>query len=82
MTHTGATPTIDAKEQARLERVVAIRDGAIVRSALGILWQHRLDLIGQHLVFTFDRDADTMREFSGATLDEAIAAAKAGRGRR
>jgi len=77
MTRTeGTTPNIDAKESARLERVAAIRDAAITRQQLGILWQHRLDLIGQHVVYVFDRDAGQLREFIGATLDEAISAAK------
>lgn len=72
--------TRDAQsESARRARVDAIRDGATVRAALGILWQHRRDLIGQHLVWTYDRDRGAMLEYTGATVDEAIDAARAGR---
>jgi len=75
MTHP-TSPTPSGKEQARLERVAAIRDGAITRQQLGILAQHRRTDDGQHQVWWFDHDASTLRTFDGATLQEAVDKAK------
>lgn len=75
------TSTTTDRETARRARVDAIRDGAITRSELGILWQHRRDLIGQHVVWMFDRAAGIMREHCGDTVEEAISKARRSRRR-
>jgi len=64
------------REAARRARVDAIRDAAIVRSELGLLWQHKLDPIEQHVVWWYDRQAGELREYCGATVKEAIERAR------
>jgi hypothetical protein len=69
-------PTSTDRETARRDRVQQIRDAAITRSELGILWQCRRDLIGQHVVWWYDRDRGVMREFTADSLDLAIERAR------
>ena len=71
-----------AKESARRARVDAIRDGAITREHLGQAATHRLLPDGRHEISVYDRAAGELRQFTGETLDQAIAAATATEGRR
>ncbi len=71
---------VNKDSAAGLARIEAIRDAAITRAALGQAAHHELLPDGRHQVRLFDRSAGIMREWSGDTLDDAIAAARAGKG--
>jgi len=60
----------------RRARVEAIRDGAIVREALGLAARHSRTKSGQHVVSWFDQSAGRPRTSTGPTLAEAIAGAE------
>jgi len=75
---TNATPTT----AARAERIAAIRNGAIVREALGQAARYLLLPDGKHQVSIIDRGRREVRTVAADTLEEAIRQALDGRPRQ
>ena len=73
---TSTTPT--TTDTARSARIEAIRNGAVVRAALGQAAHHELLLDGRHHVSVFDQARGRLREGTGATVAEAIAQIQGG----
>jgi hypothetical protein len=65
----------EAARRARLERVLAIHNAAVVREHLGQAAHHRRLPDGRHEVSRFDRQAGEMRTWTGATLSAALSQA-------
>jgi hypothetical protein len=70
------TTAADRRAHRRADRAAEIAAAATVRSALGQAVVHRQLPNGRCQVQLYDRDAGRLRAWEGATLAEAIAAAK------